>query len=401
MIKPDNLQPIDSGKQRFALLLIVGNFIAQFGTFLCVPFLAFHLASRKIGTPSSIGFVIGIGPLLLAFTGFFMGNLSDRYGSKVVLVGCAIARALSFAGFAYATSIWQFAILNAIAGAALAGIGPVSKALLAELLPTKERGIAFGRLYVTTNLAAVLGPLLGAQLSAFAYSANSTFIIGGALLLFYALVLGFKLKGLALAGGGGLTGRPGLAGTISTVIRDRWLLGYLTLLCVVSMGYSMIDSVLPQSIGSPKLYSWLLVANAFVVIIFQGGVNRILMDRPLKQALSIGIVVIAFGLAGFGFAGADRAGLFIAMGIFTIGEIFEFVTSNLILDLHAPEGLRATYFGAMSLRHVGKFIGPTAGGLVMAHAGASSSFYACSIVLLLAAGAFSYRRKSVVDLVRA
>lgn len=73
-----------------------------------------------------------------------VGMLSDRLGRKPVIVASFFLYAAVLAGFAFATSIWHFALLFAAYGIFVSTDESVSKAYVSDLEGEKRRGMALG-----------------------------------------------------------------------------------------------------------------------------------------------------------------------------------------------------------------------------------------------------------------
>ncbi|VVB98277.1 Multidrug resistance protein MdtG [uncultured archaeon] len=97
-----------------------------------------------------------------------MGQLSDRLGRRKVIAAAFILYALVTLGFAFASSLWQIALLFAFYGVFVAIDESVNKAYVSDISPEKTRGIALGA--YNTGVGAVYLPasvLFGAALAAF------------------------------------------------------------------------------------------------------------------------------------------------------------------------------------------------------------------------------------------
>lgn len=72
------------------------------------------------------------------------GGLSDRIGRKKVIVAGWLIYALVYAGFAFVSSAWQCWALFIIYGTYFGLTEGVEKAFVADMVPTKKRGTAYG-----------------------------------------------------------------------------------------------------------------------------------------------------------------------------------------------------------------------------------------------------------------
>jgi MFS family permease len=85
-----------------------------------------------------------------------LGQLSDRLGRKVVLIGGLLVFALVYLGFAFATAQWHLWVLFAIYGLYTAATDGVGKALAVDLVPAEIRASGIGLLGTVTGVATLL-----------------------------------------------------------------------------------------------------------------------------------------------------------------------------------------------------------------------------------------------------
>ncbi len=78
------------------------------------------------------------------FSSLIFGDLSDRIGRKTLIFSGWILYAFVYAGFAFVNSAWQVWALFLIYGVYFGLTEGVEKALVADLVPQKKRGTAFG-----------------------------------------------------------------------------------------------------------------------------------------------------------------------------------------------------------------------------------------------------------------
>jgi len=72
------------------------------------------------------------------------GDLSDRFGRKALIITGWVIYALVYVGFAFVSSAWQCWLLFIIYGAYFGLTEGVEKAFVADMVPEKRRGTAFG-----------------------------------------------------------------------------------------------------------------------------------------------------------------------------------------------------------------------------------------------------------------
>ena len=139
--------------------------------------------------------------MVLLFNGVYtlfaqpFGKLSDRVGRlRVIQFGWAFY-ALVYLGFALSSAVWQIAVLWALYGLYYAMTEGALKSLVADLVPSAQRGVGYGWLNGTIGLMALPASLIAGLLWA-AIGPAATFIFG-ALMAGAALLLILRLRGMA------------------------------------------------------------------------------------------------------------------------------------------------------------------------------------------------------------
>jgi MFS family permease len=116
------------------------------------------------------------------------GVLSDRLGRRPLIVGGWLVYAAVYLGFAYASETWHAWGLFITYGLYFGMTEGVEKALVADLVPARLRGAAFGWYNLTIGLAALPASLLFGGLWQL-YGATAAFLTGAGLALVAAMGL--------------------------------------------------------------------------------------------------------------------------------------------------------------------------------------------------------------------
>jgi MFS family permease len=126
------------------------------------------LLTSTLGAPASaLGVIEGVSDALAGAARFGGGALADEpERRRAVAVGGYTTTAVLSAGIGAATGVWQVAILRAGAWTARGLRVPARNALLADVVPPKAYGRAYGFERAMDNLGAILGPLLAIVLVA-------------------------------------------------------------------------------------------------------------------------------------------------------------------------------------------------------------------------------------------
>lgn len=135
--------------------------------FPVLPQLIIDVSSRPIAEATAIG-----GWLFVSYTGMqflfgpFLGNLSDRFGRRPLLLISVGGLAVDYALSALApTLVWLFVgrLLAGICGASY----NIANAFIADITPPEKRAGAFGLMGAAFGLGFVLGPAIGGLLGSY------------------------------------------------------------------------------------------------------------------------------------------------------------------------------------------------------------------------------------------
>jgi len=163
------------GLPRNVLALSVVSLLNDTSSEIIYPLLPAFLALSLGASPFAIGLIEGFAESTASLLKLFSGYLSDRFKNRKlpVFVGYALA-ALTRPFLAFVTT-WPEVLLVRMTDRAGKGIrGAPRDALLADSVPEKERGFAFGFNRAADNMGAVLGPVVAFLLLwAFATNANA------------------------------------------------------------------------------------------------------------------------------------------------------------------------------------------------------------------------------------
>ena len=363
--------------------LLIGTVFARGASFMAVPFLALYLSNTHGIHPILIGITIGLSPLTGTLGGFIGGYFSDRYGRKKVMLWTIFVWGLVYFGFSQASHIGTFMVLNALNGLCRSFFEPSSQALMADLTSVDKRKRVFSLRYTAINIGASLGPLLGVYVAQF--STSLPFLLTSMMYLLYGGTLFIMLNRYSIRNDLPVHQLP-ILDSLIVIWRDKTLLVFIIGGILVNIGYSQIDSNLPQYIQNSfsdgiALFAKLIALNAILVIILQVPLSLVSEKWPVLRVMILGSILFAIGFASFGYV-TTTIGLMMAMAIVTIGEIFIFPSTSVFIDQIAPDNRKGTYFGAGQFRSVGNFTGPVLGGWLLKDFGGTLLFSVIGIIIL-------------------
>lgn len=377
-------------------LLTVGRLVDMTTLWMAMPFISIFI--RRAGASyETVGLVLALGPVAQLLGNLLGGQWSDRKGRRPVILASMVVRILVLVGFAYASAVWQFAVLWFGHGLVNALFNPAYLASIADVTPLNQRASAYSLSRVMTNFGVGVGPLLG---SAFGIAAVKPIFLtaavsSAAVTLAFCLWLPEPMQPGAGHAATGSRWRQTLE-SWSTVFTDRALLVFILAGILSQMAYTQIHSSLSLHLSAvmaaadfERVISLVWTLNGILVVLLQLPLTAFFTRFPMVTASLTGCFCFALGYAGFALA-VTPLHVHLATSVWTVGEIILAVsTSTYVTDIAPPE-LRARYVGAGALdRGVGGIIAPIAGTALLRVAGGRTVMFTAAAIVLLAGVLFA------------
>ncbi|SFE37402.1 Major Facilitator Superfamily protein [Blastococcus tunisiensis] len=256
-----------------------------------------------------------VGGFLLGYTATLplLGRLADLRGRVPVLVGCLLLFALGSLLTATADTLGPAVLGRGLQGVGAGGLVPATLALVADRWPPERRALPLGVVGAVQEAGAVLGPLAGAAVLAFA-DWRAIFWLN-------------LLLGLALAVGAAVTGgvrRPDPWGLVLAVVTavalGLQLAAPVALAEDVTLGLLYVPVVGSLGWTTPLWLAAIVTGAALVVRSLTAPVRAVLPLRGLRRlarqidVLGSALAVVALGSLVWAFAAADPATQVVAHG---------------------------------------------------------------------------------------
>ena len=143
--------------------LWIGLFIDILGFYIIVPYLN-ELRIIYNTTPVVIGFLLATNAVFSLFSAPLWGKLSDKYGRRPTLLVAEFGTFIAFIMLALSNNLPMLFIARIVDGI-FGGNYPITKAIITDEVPPKDRGIQMTNIGVVHTLAGVIAPGLVGFLS--------------------------------------------------------------------------------------------------------------------------------------------------------------------------------------------------------------------------------------------
>ncbi|MGD9723411.1 MAG: TCR/Tet family MFS transporter [Pirellulales bacterium] len=299
-----------AGKHAFTFVFITVLIdTIGFGIILPVmPDLLVELTGRSVDQVSLIGGWLAFCYAIAQFIfGPVIGNLSDHYGRRPVLLFSLLAFGLDYAVMGLAPTLSWLFLGRTIAGVAGASY-TTANACVADISPPDKRAQNFGMMGAAFGTGFILGPAIGGLLDDF--GPRAPFFAAAALALLNVTYGYFVLpETLAPESRRAFTWRR--ANTLGTLLQMRKypiVLPMATAMFLWQLGHQSLPNIWAYyaklKFGwSGKAIGMSLAYAGVTMIIVQGGLVRMLLPRlGEKRAAFLGIAVAIAGYLGYAFA---------------------------------------------------------------------------------------------------
>lgn len=251
---------------------------------IVMPFLVLYLVQTRGLDPALVGFGILLEFVVRAFAGPLSGALSDRMGRKPLMMVGLLATGLILPTYLFVRTPTQYLALS-VANGALAAYslyGPAASALIADTVPSGQRGSVWGVIHAARNFGWTLGIASGVALLGLGFVA--VFVVGGILPLAYLVLLAMLVREPARKA----PPRRNPFASWPDLARDRRFVAYLGLIIIFYVGWGHFSNVLPlfitQGVGLPPRAVALIGVNSALIFLLAVPFGR-LADRRSRSGL--------------------------------------------------------------------------------------------------------------------
>jgi DHA1 family tetracycline resistance protein-like MFS transporter len=246
-----------------------------------------------------------------------LGNLSDAYGRRPILLASMFVLAVNYVLMGFAQSLFLLILGRIISGIGASTMGTCN-AYIADVIEPEERAQYFGLMGAAFGMGFIIGPVIGGFLGE--YGARIPFFATAALLS-ANFIFGLFILPESLSKENRRTFKPARANPFTTFIelsKFKIVFGILGVLFVYNLGHHVLPSIwsyytIERFDWSPREIGYSLGFIGVLMVFVQGFLIRIVIPRfGVRWSGIIGMSMAAIAFIGYSGASSPLL-LYIAM----------------------------------------------------------------------------------------
>ncbi|MFJ9330828.1 MDR family MFS transporter [Streptomyces sp. NPDC101230] len=374
-----------SGLPREFWWLWLSTLVNRLGGFVAT-FMALYLTLDRGYSASYAGLVAALHGLGGVISSLGAGVMTDRLGRRPTMLIAQLSMAASVAVLGFMEHPVAIAAVAFFVGMASSASRPAVQAMMADIVPPKDRVRAFSLNYWAINLGFAVSSAGAGFIAEYSYLAG---FLGEALMvLACAVVVFLKVPESRPAQAAPVKTADGKRAKdevrITTVLRDGRFMGVVGLSFLVALIFQQGYVGLPVAMGADGLsssdFGTAIAVNGVLIVALQIPVTRFIQHRDPRRLLIISSLLAGYGFGLTAFAGSVAV-YALTVCVWTLAEIVNAPTqTGLVVQLSPAQG-RGRYQGVYTMSwSVAALVAPLMSGFVIDHYGAAWLWGACAVI---------------------
>lgn len=344
------------GLRREIYILSFGRMVTNLGSMIW-PVMTMIL-SQKIGlSAAEISYFFVGSSLIMLPANLIGGKLADRLNKKWMIVVCDCVSIICFY-ISAAIPLGMGTIFLFVFGGIFQSVEyPSYDALFADLSTTKDRERAYSLSYLGANLGLVLSPTIAGLL--FKNYLWLSFLISGTSIALSTVLIAVLIKDISPVED---TSEEAVyqekkeGASVFAILKENPLL-LLYLLCgtLYSAAYGQSNFIMPLDMAAVHgdtgsvIFGTVMSLNCITVVIFTPLITKLFARMRDTGKMLMGRLLVFAGYLTFLLLLGFIPGYYLAMLIFTWGEIFDVLSSGPYVSTRVPASHRGRINGFMSV----------------------------------------------------
>lgn len=283
------------------------------------------------------------------------GKLTDRMNKKLLINLCDISTSLLYIFCGFCELSYAVLALYLLGSLIQTVESPVYKSLIADFTSVDDRDRAYSLSYLGLNLGLVLAPILGSVLMK--DHLGLLFILSGVFELFSLLIFDLFVKDTGIISPSGNTYEEQKTGeSVWRILRNgHVLIPFLAIFSLSMLVYNMYSYLIPLDLTAIHgddgsiFYGTISSLNCATVLIFTAVLTAVFSKRTDLDKMIAGNLFEIVGLSLFFFFFGKPVVYYVAIVLFTFGEILNTTTTTPYLTKRIPSNYRGRVLAVMSV----------------------------------------------------
>ena len=345
------------GLRKELYILLIGRVMTNMGSMIWPMFTL--ILNQKLGLNATvIAACVIIYCMVSLPISLIGGKLADRLNKKNIIVVCDL---VSIASFIYCSIVpisLSSIIVFSVASLFQSVEWPSYDALVADFSTSKDREKAYSLSYLGANLGLVLSPTLAGFL--FNNHLNLAFLINGIAIALSTVLIFFRIKDVHREKDDGVASEyeadlDSKTSAVSFILRNRVVLLFILASALANGVYAMYNYLMPLDMGmtyaerGSVLFGSMTSVNCIVVVTCTALITRLFSKVRESGKMLIGEGLILAGYLIFLLFIRQPWLCFVAITVFTFGEIFNTISSSPFLTRRIPASHRGRILAVMNV----------------------------------------------------
>ena len=344
------------GLRREIYILCFGRVVTNLGAMVW-PMLTMILSQKMGLDASSIAVLMVVATCVILPANLLGGRLADRCSKKSVIVCCDCVSVVCYVICSWMPLGYGTIALMLVAGILQGMESPSYDALIADLTVTRDRERAFSLLYLCGNLGLVLSPTIAGML--FKNYLWLSFLISGIAIGCSTVLIFFFIRDItpeADESEAAAYQQDRSRESLWRILRENRLVTlFIVTAALYSAAYSQYNFLMPLDMGrvhgenGAVIFGTVSSLNCIIVVLCTPFITRLFRAMPEAKKMFTGQCLAAAGYGVFLLLLGFIPAYYLAMLLFTWGEIFVAVAHGPYLTSRIPASHRGRINGLLSV----------------------------------------------------
>lgn len=340
------------GLRKENYILFLGRLVTNLGAMIW-PMMTMILSQKMGMDASKVAIVMCLSGIVLLPASSLGGRLADRYNKKYCIIFCDLISIVLYIICACIPLSTTTVILMVIAAACQNMEWPSYNALVADMTHTKDRERAYSLQYLGANIGLVASPTIAGFL--FKDYLWLSFLISGIAIGLSTFLIFWKLQDITPVeeeDEASAYQKSQTTESLWSILKsNKVMLLYIAIISIYEAAYTQYGYLMPLDMGrvhgenGAVIYGSVSSLNCIVVVLCTPWITRVFHKMSLTWKTMLGQLFILAGFLVFLVLLGHIPAYYVAITLFTFGEIFNATTMGPYMTTRIPASHRGRING--------------------------------------------------------